>query len=78
MATSTIVIYDFLTVKDSISGAFLFHDLVVTPTDRSLILFHLPLFKTAHADVLAKEHVESGIHVLKHTVANEDDSFEAV
>lgn len=78
MATSSIVIYDFLTVKYRIFGALLLYQLVVTSTHRSLALLHLPLFKTAHADVLSKEHVESGIDVLKHTVANKDDSIEAV
>lgn len=78
MATSTIAVYDFLTVKDCIFRAFLLYKLVVTSTYRPLALLHLPLFKTAHANVLTKKHVESGIDVLKHTVANEDDSVEPV
>ncbi len=78
MATSAIVVYDFLAVKDCVFGAFLLYELAVTSTNRPLALLHLPLFKTTHTDVLSKEHVESGINMLKHTVANEDDSVEPV
>lgn len=77
MTASDIILSDIFAIIDGVLGTLRLRDLVIAFARLSIALLHVPLFEPARGNVLPKQHVECGVDVLVHVIADEDNAIEA-